>query len=303
MEAETLAWGEPVAWFLDHMKVERGASVHTISAYNRDLSHAATFFASLGLADWKGLTPSFVSRYVTALGPPLATTTAQRRISALRSLLKFLKRQNEGPSMDLPSTGGFKKPRLLPKALPMAQLQAMLDLPDMTKQEGIRDRALIELIYGAGLRVTESITLRMAEMDLIEGAVRVTGKRGKTRWVPLPEETGRWVRRYLESARPLLAAKGKVGSDLVILSDRGRGMARQTVDARIAAYARKAGIDHRISPHTLRHTYAVHLLQGGADLRAVQELLGHESIATTQVYTHLDLTQVRSAYEKAHPRR
>lgn len=303
METEGIAWSEPVDWFLDHLKVERGASVHTLAAYGNDLAHAAEFFGKQGIADWKELNPKLVSRYVAALGPPLATSTAQRRISALRSLLKFLKRQGEGPSMDLPSTGGFKKPKLLPKALPTGSMQALLDLPDLSKPEGLRDRALMELIYGAGLRVSEAIGLRMAEIDLMEGAVRITGKRGKTRWVPLPAETATWVKRYSESARGLLAARGKMGTDVLIVSDRGRAMARQTVDARIAGYARKAGIDHRISPHTLRHTYAVHLLQGGADLRTVQELLGHESIATTQVYTHLDLSQVKSAYDKAHPRR
>lgn len=303
MEAEGIAWSEPVEWFLDHLKVERGASVHTLAAYGNDLSHATEFFSKQGCTDWKSLNPKLVSRYVAALGPPLATSTAQRRISALRSLLKFLKRQGEGPSMDLPSTGGFKKPKLLPKALPTPSMQSLLELPDLTKPEGIRDRALMELIYGAGLRVSESIGLRMAEIDLLEGAVRITGKRGKTRWVPLPTETIRWVKHYLENARGILAARGKMGTDVLIVSDRGKALARQTVDARIAGYARKAGIDHRISPHTLRHTYAVHLLQGGADLRTVQELLGHESIATTQVYTHLDLTQVKSAYDKAHPRR
>lgn len=305
METQELAWAEPVEWFLDYLRNERGASAHTVAAYRNDLAQAARYFfaGELGVHSWPELTPLLVSRFASTLGPPLAAATAQRRISALRSLLKFLKKNGEGPAMDLPSTGGFKKPKLLPKALPTANLTALLESVDLGSAEGLRDRALMELIYGAGLRVSEAINLRIGEIDLIESALRVTGKRGKTRWVPLPSQTVAWIRRYLENARPLLAARGRTPSDMLILSDRGRTMARQTVDARIAAYARKAGIDHRVSPHTLRHTYAVDLLQGGADLRAVQELLGHESIATTQVYTHLDLTQVRAAYEKSHPRR
>lgn len=303
MEAQGIAWTEPVEWFLDHLRNERGASAHTVSAYQNDLALASEFFRSLEVASWKDLTALLVSRYVTSLGPPLAATTAQRRISALRSFLKFLKKNGEGPAMDLPSTGGFKKPRLLPKALPEASLTELLEAPDMSSPEGLRDRALMELIYGAGLRVSEAINLRIGEIDLIESAVRVTGKRGKTRWVPLPSETAKWIRQYLEFARGFFAAKGKKATDVLILSNHGRAMARQTVDAKIAELARAAGIDKRVSPHTLRHTYAVHLLQGGADLRAVQELLGHESIATTQVYTHLDMTQVRAAYEKSHPRR
>jgi site-specific recombinase XerD len=158
----------------------------------------------------------------------------------------------------------------------------------------------MELIYGAGLRVSEAVGLGLAELDLIEGAVRVTGKRGKTRWCPLPGGTVRWLKHYIENGRPAML---KRPSGLVILSDRGRGMCRQTAYAKLNQYARNAGIESKIGPHTLRHTYAVHLLQGGADLRAVQELLGHESIATTQVYTHLDMDQVKRAYAKAHPRR
>lgn len=303
MEAEVLAWEEPVEWFLDHLQGERGASSHTIAGYRNDLSVAREFFMGIEVESWADLTPAIVSRYVASLGPPISTATAQRRLSALRSLLKFLKKRGEGPSMDLPDTGGFKKPKKLPKALPAAALIEVLEGPDLAKPEGLRDRALLELIYGAGLRVSEAISVRMAEIDLIERAIRVTGKRGKTRWVPLPGETSTWLKRYIESARPQLVARGKVATDILIVSDRGRAMARQTVDARVATYARRAGIETRVSPHTLRHTYAVHLLQGGADLRSVQELLGHESIATTQVYTHLDLTQVRSAYDKAHPRR
>lgn len=286
--------------FLDFLRVERGASSHTVAAYKRDLARAAGYFSGLALARWEDLQPTQVFRYQATLVPPMATATAQRRMSSLRSLLKFLKKTGRGPEGDLPGTGGFRKPKRLPKALAADVLGRLLDAPDVSHEGGLRDRALMELIYGAGLRVSEAVGLTIAELDLVEGAARVTGKRGKTRWCPLPEGSIGWLRMYLAEARPKLS---KQPSGLFILSDRGRAMCRQTVYAKLARYAREAGISHKIGPHTLRHTYAVHLLHGGADLRAVQELLGHESIATTQVYTQLDLEQVRKAYESAHPRR
>lgn len=298
MEAEALS--EPVEEFLDFLRMERGASQHTVAAYRNDLTKAATFFRGLGLDGWDQLDNERVFRYQSTLAPPIATSTAQRRMSSLRSLLKYLKRRNAGPDGDLPSTGGYRKPKRLPKALSFEALTRLLDAPDLSKPQGLRDRALMELIYGAGLRVSEAVGLSLGELDLIEGALRVTGKRGKTRWCPLPGGTVGWLRQYIENGRPALL---KRPSGLVILSDRGRAMCRQTAYAKLNRYARLAGIEEKIGPHTLRHTYAVHLLHGGADLRAVQELLGHESIATTQVYTHLDMEQVKRAYEKAHPRR
>lgn len=298
MEAK-IAWIEPIEEFLDYLKSERGASRHTLIAYSGDLNLAADYFCRHDVTDWENLKVDSVQNYANTLGPPLAPSTAQRRMSSLRSFLKFLKKNGRGPTMELPGTGGFKKPRSLPKALPVANLMKLLEMPDLAKPEGLRDRALLELIYGAGLRVSEAITLGMGQIDLQESAIRVTGKRGKSRWIPVPALTMSWIRRYLESARPALT---KSPCENLILSNRGRPLARQTVDARIARYARLAGITNRVSPHVLRHTYAVHLLENGADLRAVQELLGHESIATTQIYTHLDMSHLRTTFDKAHPR-
>jgi integrase/recombinase XerD len=300
LEAKRSALEEAVEWFLDHLRVERAASPHTLESYQNDLILASGFFSKQGVHAWSELTPQLLLRYGSSLGKPLSVATAQRRMSALRSLLKFLKREGEGPDADLPSTGGFKKPKLLPKALSPEQLESLFTGPDVATPEGLRDRVLMELIYGAGLRITEAVTLNISEVDLLEGAARLTGKRGKTRWVPLPGQTKDWIVRYLESARPRLAKKA---SGLLILSDRGKGLLRQTAYAKLERYAHLAGMEQGVSPHTLRHTYAVHLLKGGADLRAVQELLGHESIATTQVYTNLDMDEVQKKYLAAHPRR
>lgn len=238
--------------------------------------------------------------YQSALGPPLAITTAQRRLSSLRSLLKYLKKRGEGPNADLPSTGGLRRPKRLPKALARGQLEALMAAPDTATITGLRDRTLMELIYGAGLRVSEAVELRVEQLDLDSAALTVTGKRGKTRWAPLPPQTIAWIERYLELARPKLLRRPLAE---LIVSNRGLPMRRTTARILLARYAQRAGLPPGVSPHTLRHTYAVHLLQGGADLRAVQELLGHESIATTQVYTQLDMTEVAARYRKAHPRK
>lgn len=288
-----------VEWFLDHLRVERGASPHTLLAYENDLRKAIAFFSERGLLNWADLTAAEQVAFESTLGPPLARTTAQRRVSSLRSFLKFLKRNREGPSADLPDTGGFRKPKALPKALAREQMEALLATPDVETPMGLRDRAAMELIYGAGLRVSEAVSLTTFDLDLDVAVSRVTGKRGKTREVPLPAGTVVWLGRYLDEGRPKLLKKPLAN---VLISDRGLPFLRQTVFDRLERYTKEAGLEV-VGPHVLRHTYAVHLLRGGADLRAVQELLGHASIATTQVYTHLDLEEVRRRYDKAHPRK
>ena len=299
MDKDPHALGEEIEWFLDHMRVEKGASEHTILAYHGDLERAASFIHSLGVASWRSIEAPHLLQYEASLGPKIARTTAQRRISGLRSFLKFLKRNSEGPKADLPSTAGFKKPKTLPKALTHDHMKSLLDLPDISKANGLRDRALMELIYGAGLRVSEAVELEVAEFDFETRAVRVLGKRGKARRVPLPEETAAWVERYFKVGRPELAKRANAR---LFLSDKGHNLLRQTAYVILDRYAVRAGLPEGVSPHTLRHTYAVHLLRGGADLRVVQELLGHESVATTQVYTQLDMEEVRSKYKKSHPR-
>lgn len=298
LEAQELI--ERIDWFLDHLRIERGASEHTIIAYRTDLLATGEYFQKVGFSSWTALDDRALIQFESTLGAPLARSTAQRRVSSLRSLLKFLKRNGEGPIADLPSTGGLKKPKSLPKALPFDRLEALLSVPDVDKPPGLRDRVLMELVYGAGLRISEAVGLENSALDLDRATVRVTGKRGKTRVVPLPSQTVDWLRRYLTEARPRLVKKT---SALFLISDTGRPLLRQTAYVRLARFAQRAGIENGVSPHSLRHTYAVHLLKGGADLRTVQELLGHESIATTQIYTELDMEEVKRKYRDAHPRR
>ena len=297
MEA-TDALAEDALAFLDHLRAVRGASAHTVEAYRRDLAKAAEVLREEGVARWDEAEPRHLARFEASLSGE-ARSTAMRRMSALRSLLKHLRRQGAALAADLPATGGLRRAKTLPKALSYAQLTTLLDGPDLTTATGLRDRALMELIYGGGLRISEAVALPRADLDLDLAAVRVLGKRGKVRVVPLPETTVGWVERYLREARPSLA---KGPSPWVLLSDTGKPLARQRAYTVLARYAEEAGIAASVGPHTLRHTYAVHLVQGGADLRAVQELLGHASISTTQVYTALDMEEVRQRYDRAHPR-
>jgi integrase/recombinase XerD len=299
MEAQDNPLEDGVEWFLDHLKVEKGASVHTVSAYSLDLKQASAYFFGLGVTDWKQLEARHLLGYEASLSTGIARTTILRRISGLRSFLKFLKRNGRGPETDLPSTGGFKKPKTLPKALVLEALETMLAIPDLSKPVGLRDRALMELVYGAGLRISEAVDLEMRNLDLQDRTVQVIGKREKVRRTPLPEQTVLFLETYLRAGRPALA---KRANSRVFLSDTGRNLLRQVAYRIIDRYAGRAGLPEGTSPHTLRHTYAIHLLKGGADLRAVQELLGHASIATTQVYTQLDMDEVKKSYLKAHPR-
>jgi integrase/recombinase XerD len=285
--------------FLDNLSANRGGSDHTVSAYRSDLLQAVEYFESKDFTKWLDLTDSVIFGYQATLGPPMATSTARRKMSSLRSLIKFLQKTRQGKIGNLPETGGYRRERALPKALSEVDLTKLLESMDCTTPQGLRDRALFELIYGAGLRITEAISLRTEQIDREREAIVVTGKRGKTRWIPLPEQTLIWINLYLAESRPLLS---KRTSPYIIVSNRGNQMNRSVAFLNLEKYQKLAGIGADVTPHILRHSYAVHLLRGGADLRAVQELLGHESIGTTQVYTQLELEQVISAHQKAHPR-
>ncbi len=293
------AWWEPIEWYLDYLRVERGASVHTVEAYRNDLSGAARCFQELGFESWSALGQEQLVAIESRFFTPASRATALRRVSSMRSFLRFLRRRRFPISAELRMVADFKKHKRLPKALNAAQLSQILN-PVGDSPSGLRDHAMWELLYGAGLRVSELVTLELGAIDAAGLTVRVTGKRGKTRVVPLPSETLQILQAYLKDARPLQMADS---SPYVFVSQRGRQMLRQNVYAILARRARDAGIEQHVGPHTLRHTYAVDLVRNGADLRAVQELLGHESIETTQVYTQLNLDVVRDQFDRGHPRR
>ncbi|MFO0092334.1 MAG: tyrosine recombinase [Armatimonadota bacterium] len=284
--------------FLDHLRHERGASPHTLAAYENDLHLAAHWFGRQGHTQFGQVHSPDVVAYHSQLAD-VAPRTRLRRLAALRSLNRWIIRTGRRAQWDWPDLRFGRPLRHLPKALPATELTQLLENTDLNSPLNLRDRAFLELLYGTGLRVSEAVSLRTDAVLTGDQALRVTGKRGKTRVLPVPGETWAWVETYVRDARPQLASKPVAA---LWLNDRGGPLSRQSADRIVRQRARRAGLGRGISAHTLRHTYAVHLLEGGADLRAVQELLGHASLATTQIYTQLDLRQTENQYRKAHPR-
>ena len=288
---------EAVDWWLDYLKIEKGASTHTLEAYSRDLDELVEILFH-DLKGWELLSYAHMQRFDVFLAKVPSKRSAQRKASSVRSFLKFLRKNGVHFEVDLPSTGGFKVGKRLPKAISQ---QAVVEMVAVEIDSDIhrRNLAILELLYGAGLRVSELLSLDLSQIDFASSAIRVTGKRNKTRLIPLPDQTSSALHRYVHEVRKNFV---KSPSGLVFLSSRGRALSRHAIYSLVAKLATAAGVKGHIGPHTLRHTYAVHLLQGGADLRAVQELLGHESVATTQVYTELQNDEVKNRYLHAHPR-
>ena len=286
--------------FLDALWLEKGLSPHTRSAYRTDL---------LAFARWlegRGLTLESVGRdaVLDHLGWRLsegyqARSTA-RFLSGLRSFYKYAVREGrlaEDPTLlvSMPQLGAP-----LPKSLSEADVETLLAAPDTEDTLGLRDRTMLEVLYATGLRVTELISLTLDEINLREGSLRVFGKGSKERLIPLGEEAIAWLESYLKTARPLLLG-GQPG-DILFPSQRGTPMTRQTFWHRIKLHAQVAGIRTSLSPHTLRHAFATHLLNHGADLRTVQMLLGHTSLSTTQIYTHVARVRLQQLHAQHHPR-
>ncbi|PZU37365.1 MAG: site-specific tyrosine recombinase XerD [Microbacterium sp.] len=292
-----------IAAYLRHVSVERGLSEHTLAAYRRDLAEYSAWLAADGIDDTAQITPEVVSRYAAAAAstePRPAASSLARRQSSVRGLHRFLAR--EGIETDDPSAR-LRPPKAaqrLPKALTIDQVAALVQAPPAEDPIGVRDRALLELLYATGARVSEAVGLDVD--DLAHGeALRLRGKGGKERIVPIGSYARDAVDAYLTRVRPALAARGRATPRL-FLGARGAPLSRQSAWLVLQAAAERAGLSAHVSPHTLRHSFATHLLQGGADVRVVQELLGHASVATTQIYTHVTVDALRDVYAGAHPR-
>ena len=289
--------------YLRHVTVERGLSAHTIAAYRRDLGTYREWLVAEGIGDTAEVTPAVIDRFIgerASAEPPPASTSLARLQSSVRGWHRFLAR--EGIEVDDPSARlrPPKAPQRLPKALTIEQVERLLSAPSDEEPLGIRDRALLELLYATGARVSEAIDLDVD--DLAHGDVlRLRGKGSKERIGPLGSYARTAVDAYLTRVRPGLAMKGRASARL-FLGARGAPLSRQSAWLVIRAAAERAQITTDVSPHTLRHSFATHLLQGGADVRVVQELLGHSSVATTQIYTHVSVDALRDIYATSHPR-
>ncbi|WP_149085727.1 MULTISPECIES: site-specific tyrosine recombinase XerD [Microbacterium] len=289
--------------YLRHVTIERGLSAHTIAAYRRDLEFYREWLEAEGISDTADVTSAVVDRFIAdraSAEPAPAATSLARLQSSVRGWHRFLAR--EGIEADDP-TGRLrppKTPRRLPKALTIDQVERLLAAPSAEEPLGIRDRALLELLYATGARVSEAVGLDVDDMAHGE-VLRLRGKGSKERIVPVGSYARAAVDAYLTRVRPDLAAKGRASARL-FLGARGAPLSRQSAWLVIRSAADRAQLTAEVSPHTLRHSFATHLLQGGADVRVVQELLGHSSVATTQIYTHVSVDALRDIYATSHPR-
>ena len=294
--------------YLDHLAVERGLSEHTLSAYRRDLRRYVAFLTRRDMLEPGEVEEVTVRSFVASLsasthGPndaPYRATSVARTLSAVRSFHRFLLREgvtDRDPAVGVPQP---RLPRSLPRPLPVEDVRRLLEAPDEGSPAGLRDRAILELLYGSGLRISELTGLDVDDLDLEEGSVRVLGKGGKEREVPLGSFGRDAVGAYLTRGRPPLASVATRGA--VFLNARGGRLSRQSCARLLSRYVRLAGIERRVTLHTLRHSFATHLLEGGADVRVVQELLGHASVATTPIYTLVTARHLREVYEESHPR-
>ena len=297
MTAADPALADAIDAFLLELRVERGLSPLTIAAYRRDLAQ----FSEHAGRRWPD-DPAPLEAFVAALQRQGARGTTQaRKSAAVRSFYAFALREGIA-TRDVPALVDAPRPgSYLPDVLSPEDVGRILDVPPADDPAGIRDRAILELLYGCGLRVSELVGLDTDRVDLPNLALRAIGKGNKERRVPMGEEARERLHRYITGPRTV-ALSGKKPTPAVFVSSRGRRMSRESVWRLVRRWAEAAGVRHRVTPHTFRHSFATHLLEGGADLRVVQALLGHASISTTQLYTHLTGERVREVYARAHPR-
>jgi len=299
--AAVAALDGPLDGFLDELRAGRRLSANTVDAYGRDLADYRAFAARHGLTGWQEATPTFVDAYFALLlKRGLSGATVARRRSALRGFHAWLSRgQGEAPG-PLDQAPPPRRERRLPHALSLDEIERLLAQAEGDQPLRLRDRAMLELAYGSGLRVSELCGLKRADLDLVERSVTVVGKRDRERTVPFGRSAERALRAYLNRGRDRIVRHDR--HDYVFANARGRRLSRMGFWKILRGYARAAGIAGRTHPHALRHSFATHLLHGGADLRVVQELLGHASVATTAIYTHLDRAYLREVHRTFHPR-
>lgn len=292
---------EEIDRFLAFLELEKGSAPLTVAAYQRDLRQCAQFLAARGARDWTMVNGHELTDWIYSLSESdFAVATLARKLSAVRTFFGHLVRERIRSDDPTELVVGPKRNRRAPETLSTRDVSKLLAAPPATSAYGVRDRAILELAYSSGLRASELSSLTLTQVDLERGFVRVTGKGSKERIVPLGDTAGSAIESYLGSARPKLV-KRWTGSEL-FLSDRGRAISRKTIWQLVRKYAARAGVTGRVKPHLLRHSFATHLLDGGADLRAIQEMLGHASIATTQIYTAVESRRLVSEHGKYHPR-
>jgi integrase/recombinase XerD len=288
--------------YLAVLKLERNLSKNTVSSYRTDLTAFFQFLADRNVDDPSNITQQHISKFFKLLYDiGLNSNSAKRYFSSLRGFFKYLHMNNyikENPIERIPSP---KLAKNLPAVLTIQEVDKILSQPDVENKFGLRDRTLLEIFYACGIRVSELINLKIADLYLKEEIIRVFGKGSKERLVPIGSSAINWINEYLKRSRPLLENKIKSGN-ILLLNSRGTKLSRMGIWKIVDRYVKESGITKAVHPHTFRHSFATHLLEGGADLRAVQEMLGHADISTTQIYTHIDRDYIKQVHRDFHPR-
>lgn len=297
-----------VRTYLDHLTVERGLAANTLLSYRRDLRRYQEFLAAQDIDDLDAVTEATVTAFLVSLRegspehPALSATSAARTVVAVRGFHKFAVADGLASADPAAAVKPPSPAKRLPKALPLADVEAILEAAGAAGTTlALRDRALLEVLYGTGARISEAVGLDVDDLDVVDGTVLLRGKGGKERLVPVGRYALEAVDAYLVRGRPELVATGR-GTPALFLNARGGRLSRQSAWAVLVRAAERAGVTRDVSPHTLRHSFATHLLDGGADVRVVQELLGHASVTTTQVYTLVTVDNLREVFATAHPR-
>jgi len=288
--------------FITYLIAEKNASPYTIKNYRHEIGQFLDFLKEQGIDSWDGVDRYVLRRYLAWLqAEGYVKASITRRISELRSFCRYLVREGILDTNPIRAISAPRVPKRLPDYLELPEVEALLSAPDATVPQGQRDRAIMEVLYASGLRVSELVSLNLSNVDLRHGQIRVWGKGAKERLALLGEPACRALMRYVQDGRPALIGENKATSAL-FLNRLGSRLSTRSVSNILDKYAKLAGLERRVTPHIMRHTFATHLLDGGADLRTVQELLGHADLSSTQIYTHVSQSRVREVYRKAHPR-
>ncbi|OJG72124.1 tyrosine recombinase XerD [Enterococcus phoeniculicola] len=288
--------------YLHYLNIERGLALNTRVSYERDLTQYTTFLEENQITSWQQVDRFLVVTYLQKLqteGKSSATIT--RMVSSLRRFHQYLRQERITDHDPMQHIDSPKKAQKLPSTLSLEEVERLIETPDTSKLLGIRDRAILEVMYATGLRVSELIGLKLGNLHLSIGLLQTIGKGDKERIIPLGDYAIHWIERYLEEARPALTKKTPNELHLFV-NNHGHGLSRQGIWKNLKTIVREAGINKDVTPHTLRHSFATHLLENGADLRTVQELLGHADISTTQIYTHITKKRMTDVYKQHFPR-
>ncbi|MCD1023547.1 MULTISPECIES: site-specific tyrosine recombinase XerD [Enterococcus] len=293
---------EQITDYLHYLTIERGLSENTKKSYQRDLLQYLSFLEKQKITDWQEVDRFTVVSFLQELKEGgKSSATIARMITSLRRFHQFLRQERITDHDPMQHIDSPKKQQKLPDTLSLGEVEQLLGTPDTKETLGLRDRAILEVMYATGLRVSELINLKLNDVHLEMGLLQTLGKGDKERIVPLGDIAIKWVRRYLADARPYLTRKNPAESHLFV-NNHGSGLSRQGIWKNLKAIVQKAGIYKTVTPHTLRHSFATHLLENGADLRTVQELLGHADISTTQIYTHITKKRMTDVYKQYFPR-